>query len=75
MLEKLKQKASLPARFPERGRFVPELGRFAIRTYRELHVRPYRVLYRIAGRRVIVLGVFDGRRDLSELILRRLLRG
>ncbi|BDU73708.1 type II toxin-antitoxin system RelE/ParE family toxin [Mesoterricola silvestris] len=42
------------AAFPERARFIPELGK----TYRELlSVRPFRVIYRIAGKDLGVIGV------------------
>ena len=42
--------------------------------WRELVVRPYRIVYRI--REDIVMGgaVVDGRRDLEELLLERLTR-
>ena len=73
-LARLKARASALASFPARGRLVPELVRFGVTTYRELQVGPYRILYRISGKRVFVLGVFDGRRDLEEVLLQRLLR-
>jgi toxin ParE1/3/4 len=60
---------------PGRGRLVPELARFGMRRWRELVVRPYRMIYRIEGDTVNVLAVFDGRRDLEDLLLDRLLRG
>jgi hypothetical protein len=37
-------------------------------------VRPYRIVYRIEGDTVTVLGVLDGRRDLEDALLERLLR-
>jgi toxin ParE1/3/4 len=57
---------------PRRGRVVPELARFKITTYRELILRPYRLLYKIDERRVLVVAFFDGRRDLEHAILARL---
>ncbi|MDJ0853526.1 MAG: type II toxin-antitoxin system RelE/ParE family toxin [Myxococcota bacterium] len=59
---------------PARGRLVPELARFQMRTWRELVIRPYRLLYRIEGDTVTVLAVLDARRDLEDLLLERLLR-
>ena len=61
------------SRFPRRARLVSELRRVGIREYRELVVAPYRILFRIVGQTVAILGVLDGRRDLSELILKRAL--
>jgi toxin ParE1/3/4 len=58
---------------PARGRVVPELARFSIADYRELIVRPYRIVYRITGAVVHVHGVLDGRRTLKPLLLERLL--
>ncbi|HEX4621370.1 MAG TPA: type II toxin-antitoxin system RelE/ParE family toxin [Myxococcaceae bacterium] len=60
-------------RHPNRGRVVPELDRLAIVDVRELLVGPYRVLYRVEGRRVFVLTAFDGRRDLDWVLLRMML--
>jgi toxin ParE1/3/4 len=57
-----------------RGRVVPELARLHIRDYRELVVPPYRILYRRAGHHVFVLGVFDSRRSLEDVLLDRIVR-
>ena len=61
------------SQFPKRARVVPELRQVGVREYRELIVSPYRILFRIGGEVVAILGVFDGRRDLAELILKRAL--
>ncbi|HOX44180.1 MAG TPA: type II toxin-antitoxin system RelE/ParE family toxin [Myxococcota bacterium] len=58
-----------------RGRVVPELRALGLHAWRELVVRPYRVVYRLDGKTVLVLAVLDGRRDLEDLLLERLLRG
>ena len=60
------------ATLAERGRVVPELARLNLRTYRELVVKPYRVLYRVSRIEVHVLAVFDARRSLEDAILDRL---
>lgn len=52
------------ARHPRLGREVPE---FPGSGYREIIVTPYRVVYEFAGRRVVVLRVWHGRRDLAAL--------
>lgn len=61
-------------RHPERGRVVPELRELGILFLRELILAPWRLVYRIDGRTVHVVTVFDGRRDPAEMLLRRLLR-
>jgi toxin ParE1/3/4 len=59
---------------PARGNYPKELAALGIQEYRELHFKPYRIVYRIEGRKVTVHGVFDGRRDMQTLLRRRLLR-
>jgi toxin ParE1/3/4 len=63
------------ARFPERGAHPRELLELGIRTYRQVTFKPYRVIYRVLGRRVVIDLIVDGRRDLQTLLARRLLRG
>ena len=74
VLSHLETRAAALESSPGRGRIVPELSQFGMRTWRELVVRPYRIVYRIEGDAVTVLAVFDGRRDLEDVLLERLLR-
>jgi len=67
------QRVSTLSRGPNRARVVPELKDVGIRDYRELILAPYRIPFRLSGKVVAVLGVFDGRRELSELLLKRAL--
>jgi len=46
-----------------------------MRTWHELVVKPYRLAYRVSRDTVKVLALFDGRRDLEDLLFERLLRG
>ena len=59
---------------PGRGHVPKELQPLGMTEFREVHHKPYRVIYRIAGQRVIVYCVLDGRRDMQSLLLRRLVR-
>jgi plasmid stabilization system protein ParE len=74
VLKRIETRAAALESSPARGRVVPELAHFGMRTWRELIVKPYRLLYRIEGDTVTVLAVFDGRRDLEDILLERLLR-
>lgn len=74
LLAKLRRRAEALDTAPLRGRVVPELARFAIRSWRELVVKPYRIIYRVAEKDVYVLAIFDGRRDLEDVLLERLIR-
>jgi len=71
---RLESKAESLEIMPERGRVVPELLRRGLSVWRELIVRPYRIIYRIDQRTVYVLAVLDSRRDLEDVLLERLVR-
>jgi addiction module RelE/StbE family toxin len=73
-LDRLEARAKSLTTLADRGRVVPELGRLHIRQYRELVVPPYRVVYRVRGRRALVLAVLDARRSLEDILLDRLIR-
>ena len=59
---------------PERGNVPKELRALGMTEFHEVHFKPYRVIYRIDGRQVIIYCVVDGRRDMQSLLQRRLLR-
>jgi len=72
LLGRLRRRVGTLTTAPARGRIVPELAFFGIVVLREVVERPHRIVYRIAGRTVLVLGVFDGRRELEDVLLERL---
>ena len=72
--EKIKEKATSLTLFPERGRIVPELQDQGIFLYRELVHTPWRIIYRVEGRKVYVLSVLDSRRNVEDILLKRLLK-
>ncbi len=40
----------------------------------QVHFKPYRIIYQVAGRKVLIHCVLDGRRAVQEILERRLLR-
>lgn len=52
------------ARFPESGRFLPELGRQS--RYKELIEPPCRIIYRVDTSRVFIVHVMRGERELRR---------
>lgn len=60
--------------FPSRGRVVPELKDVGITDYREVLLKPYRIIYDVAARRVFVHCICDGRRDAEDVLGARFLR-
>jgi toxin ParE1/3/4 len=59
--------------FPNRGNFPQELLAVGERSFREVHFKPYRIVYRVFGRQVTVHIIADGRRDMHALMSKRLL--
>ena len=72
IFQEIKQRASSLYTFPERGRVVPELLDQSILIYRELVVLPWRIIYRISDKFVYVLSVLDSRRNVEDILLKRL---
>lgn len=62
------------ASLPNRGHYPPELERIDIQEYREIHFKPYRIIYTIEDTEAFIHCVLDGRRDLSDLLQKRLIR-
>ncbi len=61
-------------RLPNRGRVVPELKEVGVTRYREIIVKPYRVLYLVRETEVHVYCISDGRRSAEDGLGRRFLR-
>jgi toxin ParE1/3/4 len=74
ILKNLRDRATNLETMPMRGRVVPEMARLGLRAWRELIVKPYRIVYRIDKDAVIVMALLDSRRDLEDLLLERLVR-
>lgn len=75
LLAKLRDEVLKLALEPGRGSWPRELLELGVRDFRQISVRPYRIIYRVLEARVIVLVIVDGRRDLRLLLERRLLGG
>ena len=58
---------------PDRGRQVPELERQGIENYRELIEGNYRIVYSVTALRVIVHSIVDSRRNLEEILIKKIL--
>lgn len=74
VLEQLEPLCSSLAELPMRGHIPPELDRIGVTNYREVHFKPYRVIYEVIGQDVFVHCVLDGRRDMQSLLERHLVR-
>lgn len=75
VLDRIEQAFQGLSEFPERGGCPGELLELGIREYREVFFKPYRIIYRVTAAGVYVLLIADGRRDMRNLLLRRMLHG
>lgn len=73
VLDKLTEATRRLIHDPERGGHPRELLALGNKEYRQIFFKPYRIIYRIADRHVIVYLIADGRRDMRTLLARRLL--
>jgi len=74
VLERLENKVNSLNKMPERGRYVPELLDKNIRDYKELIESPWRIFYKIDGNEVYVLAIIDGRRNIEDILIEKLIR-
>jgi toxin ParE1/3/4 len=73
VLDKLAEAMRRLTHEPERGGHPRELLALGNKDYRQIFFKPYRIIYRLADRHVIVYLITDGRRDMRTLLARRLL--
>lgn len=75
VLDRLMDVAEALAASPSKGPVPSELRWLGIREYRQGFFKPYRLIYRIIGKQVVIYVIVDGRRDMQSLLARRLLAG
>jgi len=71
--EKLQSKVFSLRTFPEKGRIVPELFDHNIFQYHEVIENPWRIIYKIEDKKVFIMTVLDGRRNVEDILLKKLL--
>ncbi len=71
ILRKIKKQVDDLYLSPKRFRIIPELYDQGITQYREMIIRPWRVMYRISGSKVYVLSVLDSRQNIEDILLKR----
>lgn len=74
VLGQLESLCSRLTELPERGHIPPELDQICVTNYREVNFKPYRVIYEVIRQDVFIHCILDGRRDMSSLLQRRLIR-
>ena len=71
LFDKLSDACEKLSNFPGKGRRVPEFKNLLLDEHLESFLGPHRIIYTIKEHKVRVIGIFDSRRNLSELIYRR----
>jgi toxin ParE1/3/4 len=74
ILDRIEKRINTLKEFPDRGRVVPELLNHNIIEYHELIENPWRIIYKIVGTDVFVLTIIDGRRNVQDILLRKLMK-
>lgn len=74
LVDQILERCAALATAPLRGHVPPELLKLSIKSHLQIHFKPYKVIYRISGKTVWIDCILDGRRDLEELLQRRLIR-
>jgi toxin ParE1/3/4 len=74
LLALIEKSVSRLSSLPQRGHYPPELERVGIRGYREIICKPFRIIYDISDSDVFVHCILDSRRDLIDILHRRLVR-
>jgi toxin ParE1/3/4 len=74
LIKKLEETCLYLLESPNRGHIPPELERIGVMEYREIHFKPYRIIYQVIKSNVYIHCILDGRRELLELLERRLIR-
>ncbi len=74
VLDQLESLCSRLTELPERGHVPPELDQIGVTNYREVNFKPYRAIYELIRQDVFIHCILDGRRDMSSLLERRLIR-
>lgn len=74
LLDALEETCYKLEKYPDRGHIPPELRTTGIKSYLEIHYKPYRIIYEIENNLVYVHSVVDGRRNIQEILSNRFLR-
>jgi len=74
LLDALEETCFKLEKTPERGHIPSELRSTGIKSYLEIHYKPYRIIYKIEKNLIYIHCVIDGRRNIQEILSNRFLR-
>lgn len=73
IMDRLLEMAASLARNAERGSHPRELVALGYREFRQIVLKPWRIVYGVEADQVVVYVIADGRRDMRSLLAQRLL--
>ena len=72
---RIKSKVDYIVDFPKAGIVVPELVNIGITDIYQIIVSPWKVYYKVIEDKILVLSVIDGRRNLEEILYKKIITG
>ena len=72
MIRLIRQACESLSQMPERGYAPSELAGTDNYEYRQIIVKPYRIIYQVVESIVFIFGITHGRRNVDEVLRRRL---
>ena len=73
ILDKIEAAVKDLSTFPERYRIVPELEKYGYFLYRNIVVEYWKIIYKIENNLVYIMLVIDSRRNLDDLLLKKMI--
>lgn len=73
IIDSLESAVNRLAKLNERGSVPKELLVLGVRQYRQLIVKPYRIIYQRMPDQAVIDAILDGRRDMQTLLAQRLI--
>jgi addiction module RelE/StbE family toxin len=74
IMEKIQAKVKTLDHSPNRGGYVPELLTKNIKGYRQIIESPWKIIYKVDNDIVNILAIIDSRRNLQDILVKKLLK-
>jgi len=73
IMDRIKARIKTLENFPQKGAYVPELLAKNIKDYKQITEPPWKIVYKIDGKFVNILTIVDSRRNLQDILVKKLL--
>ncbi|MDR2718222.1 MAG: type II toxin-antitoxin system RelE/ParE family toxin [Treponema sp.] len=74
IMEKIQARINTLDHFPYRGTYVPELLAKNMKDYRQITESPWKIIYKVDDDIVNILAILDSRRNLRDILIKKLLK-